>query len=226
VSQARRGHLRLVSTGELPTAPAGPASAVPQVGSISDRDLARRLARVELVSMDRAIWRHMSPGEHSAPDSGAGAIRSGGRFNPRGSFPVVYGCLGRDTAGAEFRRLARRHPIGIDNLLPRHLYRFRIRSQMTLDLRLASVQTVLGLPQTGQVSIHRAHSQLIGEVARALGIDVIIAPSITGEGAMAAIFPELISRSAWEFRHMEIWISATDIPGTRDLDSAAPEMIG
>jgi RES domain-containing protein len=227
VSEVRsRHHLRLVSASEVPTVPAEPTSTALAAGSISDRDLARRLARVELVSMDFAFWRHMSPREHSTPDSGDGAIRSGGRFNPPGSFPVVYGCLSRAAAGAEFRRLARRHPIGIDNLLPRHLYRFRIKSKTTLDLRLSSVQNILGLPQTEQESLHRTHSQLIGEVARALGIDVIVAPSVTGEGAMVAIFPELIPRSSWEFRHVEIWIKTTDIPMAADLGSIVPAKIG
>jgi RES domain-containing protein len=219
VSEARdRSHLHLVSPTETWTGPVEPISTVLPVVGMSDRDLARKLARVELVSMDAAIWRHMSPSEHSKPDSGDGAIRAGGRFNPPGSFPVIYGCMSRAAAGAEFRRLALRHPIGIDNLLPRHLYRFRLKSEMVLDLRLSCVRKTLGLPNADLASIHRSHSQIIGEIARALRIGVILAPSVTGAGAMVAVFPELIPRFAWEFRHMEIWVRMMDVPEAPELE--------
>lgn len=126
MSEGRGGcHLRLVPPIEMQAALSEPDVPDQMVVGMSDRDLARRLARVELVSIDTAMWRHVSPREQSRPESGDGAINAGGRFNPRRSFPAVYGSLRRADAGAEFRMLARRHPIGIDNLLPRHLYRFQ-----------------------------------------------------------------------------------------------------
>jgi RES domain-containing protein len=195
----------------------GPAG--PQVGGTPDRDLARKLARVKLVSIEAAIWRHVSPREQSKPDSGDGVIGAGGRFNPPRSFAVVYGSLSPEGAGAEFRMLARRHPIGIDHLLPRHLYRFRIKSSKILDLRVSEVRQTLGLPQIGAAAIHRAHSQLIGELARALGIDVIVAPGVAEGSAMAAIFPELIPSYKQEFQHMAIWMTIADVPGAADLET-------
>ena len=218
MSEAReRCHLRLVTTIEkLP--PAEQHDPVHQsINRISDRDLARRLARIKLASIDAAIWRHMSPREHSRPDSGDGATGTGGRFNPPDSFPVVYGSLSRSAAGAEFRRVAQRNPIGIENLLPRHLYRFRIKSDSALDLRLPSVREALDLPEIRSAAIHRAHSQLIGEMARALGIHLIVAPSAIAEHSMAAIFPDLVPQHSWEFRHMEIWMNISDVPGTADV---------
>jgi RES domain-containing protein len=191
---------------------------------MSDRDLARRLARVELACIDAAVWRHVSPCKQFRPDSGDGAIGTGGRFNPPNSYPVVYGSLGRTAAGAELRMLARRHPIGIDNLLPRHLSRFRVKSNTVLDLRLSSARKILDLPPVGAAVTHRTHSQLIGELARALGIDVIVAPSTAGVGAMVAIFPDLIPRSAWEFQHMELWMKMTDVPGIGDAMVPVPGM--
>jgi RES domain-containing protein len=213
------GHLRLVSPNETSTTDEQVTPAAQPLMAVADRDLIRKIARIELARIDTAVWRHVSPREQSRPDSGDGAIGMGGRFNPPGSFAVLYGSLSRDAAGAEFRRLAWRNPIGIDNLLPRHLYRFRIRSKSALDLRLPRVRKALDLPQTGAATIHRAHSQLIGEVARTFGIDVIVAPSSVGKHAMAAIFPELIDRTTWEYQHMEIWMNMADVPGAIDRKS-------
>ena len=215
-------HLRAVRPGETQTAARESGPAGLPVSGMADRDLARKLARVKLVSIDAAIWRHVSPCEQSKPDSGDGAIGTGGRFNPPRSFPVVYGSLSRAGAGAEFRMLARRHRIGIDYLLPRHLYRFRIKSNRVLDLRLSEVRQALCLPQMGAAAIHRAHSQLIGELARALGIDVIVAVGAAAGSAMAAVFPELIPTYKQEFQHMAIWMTIADVPGTADRETRMP----
>ena len=134
MSEARDSrHLHVVRPVETQTAAAESGPAGVPVSGMPDRDQARKLARVKLVSIDAAIWRHVSPREQSRPDSGDGAIGTGGRFNPPRSFPVVYGSLSRVGAGAEFRMLARRYRMGIDYLLPRHLYRFRIKSKRVLD---------------------------------------------------------------------------------------------
>jgi RES domain-containing protein len=211
--------LHVVRPIETLTAAAESGSVGLPDSGMADRDLARKLARVKLVSIDAAIWRHVSPREQSRPDSGDGAIGTGGRFNPPRSFPVVYGSLSRVAAGAEFRIMARRHRMDIGYLLPRHLYRFRIKSSRVLDLRLSEVRQTLSLPQMGAAAIHLAHSQLIGELARALGIDVIVAPGAAEGSAMAAIFPELIPGYKREFRHMAIWMTIADVPGTADLKS-------
>jgi RES domain-containing protein len=218
VSEARDSrHLHVVRPIEPQAAAVESGPDGLPVSGMAERDLARKLAHVKLVSIDAAIWRHVSPREQSRPDSGDGAIGTGGRFNPPRSFPVVYGSLSRAGAGAEFRIMARRHRIDIDYLLPRHLYRFRIKSGRVLDLRLSEVRQTLGLPQMGAAAIHLAHSQLIGELARALGIDVIVAPGAAEGIAMAAIFPELIPGYKREFRHMAIWMTIADVPGTADL---------
>lgn len=214
MSKARDSrHLHVVCPTETHTAASESRPGGLLDSLMPDRDLARNLARVKLVSIDAAIWRHVSPREQSRPDSGEGAIGTGGRFNPPRSFPVVYGSLSRAGAGAEFRMLARRHCISIDYLLPRHLYRFRIKSGRVLDLRLSEVRQTLGLPQLGVAAVHRAHSQLIGELAHALGIDVILAPGAAEGSAMAAIFPELIPAYKQEFQHVAIWMTITDVPG-------------
>jgi hypothetical protein len=67
-------------------------------------------------------WRQIAP--QYDPLSGEGARLHGGRFNPPGSFPVLYICQSRPCAVAELKRLGERQAIGAEGLLPRRLYRY------------------------------------------------------------------------------------------------------
>jgi RES domain-containing protein len=91
-----------------------------------------RVAAATLSPFSGDGWRHLSP-RHD-PLSGQGARLHGGRFNPAGSFPVLYICRTRQCVVAELRRLGERQPIGVEGLLPRHLYRYGIRLDRVLDL--------------------------------------------------------------------------------------------
>lgn len=176
-----------------------------------DRDLARRLGRIGLIKAQFAVWQHLSQRER--PGSCEGARAAGGRFNAPDSFPVIYGALSRTVAGAELRRIAARNPIGLENFLPRHVYRFRITSDNALDLREPSTREDLGFARQSFSGIPASQTQLLGELSRALGIEVLIAPSSTGYGNMIAIFPDLIPVSSFDTSHMELWISINDVPG-------------
>lgn len=211
MSMARPFDSQNLGAGRQPEGARMVSSTLPM---LDDLDLVRRLGHVKLTSVDVAVWRHLSLRE--IPGSGEGARGMGGRFNPPGSFPVVYGTLGRVAAGAELRRIARSNPIGIEKLLPRHLYRFRLRSTKVVDLRQPSVREALGLPRLGLLGVDAVHTQLVGEVARALGIEVIAAPSATGIGDIVAIFSDLIPGSTWDIRHVELWTSADDVPALNE----------
>jgi RES domain-containing protein len=213
-SPLRAQHRSAISTQEAPPAPV-----------LDDRDLARKIGRIEPMVMDVAVWRHL--GLRETPGSGEGARGMGGRFNPPDSFPVVYGTLGRLAVGAEFRRMAQCNPIGIERLLPRHVYRSRMRSAKVLDLRRASVWEILGFSSARIQDVHPTHTQLIGELARALGFEVVVANSVTGIGDMVAIFSDLVPRTVLDFRHMELWASPEDVPGAdADLGLEIAQMSG
>jgi len=143
----------------------------------------------------------------------------GGRFNPPDSFPVVYGTLSRAAAGAEFRKLANNNRIGVEFMLPRHIYRFRFRSAQVVDLRIPSTRNALGLPRSGLSEVHVLDTQLIGELARSLLIEAIAAPSSTGIGDMVAIFPDLISV---DMRHVELWEREDQIPSFDNSPDPSP----
>jgi RES domain-containing protein len=211
------GHLHLVPSGDLgldiTESESGLRVPTPSLEGIGDdRDLIRRIGRVELINLDKAVWRHLSPYEQKHPGSGEAARGTGGRFNPPGSFPVVYGTLRRATAGAEFWLLARRNPIDPSWLLPRHIYRFRFSSDKVLDLRSSSVREAIGLSGIALEDVPAMQTQLIGEIAYGLGIEAIVAASSSGHGDMVAIFTDLIPRSCWEIRHVELWQRIDDIP--------------
>lgn len=176
--------------------------------------LAQMMADVQFATLDyAAVWIHASIDE--AAGSGEGARGKGGLFNPPNSFPVVYGALDLTTAGGEFRRLAHQNPIGMERLLPRHVYRFRLTSRDVLDLRQPAVRTAIALPQDGLFGVTTKYKQLIGEVAFALGIEAIVAPSATGIGDVVAVFPDLNPASKTSREYMGIWLTPIDVPGAR-----------
>lgn len=130
---------------------AAPADGGVHAEELDDRELVRRLgAWSQPASMSRsgstsASTRCLDPVK--APEGPVG------RFNPPNSFPAVYGSLGRATACAEFRRLAQHNLVGLANLLPRHVYRFRLRSAEVCDLRSPQVLERLGMPMDGLASV-------------------------------------------------------------------------
>lgn len=185
--------------------------------------LISRVSTVELRRLDLAVWRSL--GLHDTPWSGEGARGLGGRFNPPNSFAVAYGSLSRDSAGAELRRLAANSPVGMQLFLPRHVYRFRIKLTKILDLCEVGTRISFGLLDATSDDL-RTQTQLIGELARSLGIEAIIAPSPTGIGNMIAIFTDQAPIPPHDVRHVELWESDAQVPGiaTRyasDLRAAA-----
>ncbi|MGH2928380.1 MAG: RES domain-containing protein [Solirubrobacteraceae bacterium] len=75
------------------------------------------MAAAPLLPFTGQDWRQIAP--RYDPLSGEGARLHGGRFNPPGSFPVLYICQSRPCAAAELKRLGERQAIGVEGLLPR-----------------------------------------------------------------------------------------------------------
>jgi uncharacterized protein (TIGR00369 family) len=78
---------------------------------------AGRVAAAPLTPFIGQGFRHLGP--RYDPLSGEGARLHGGRFNPPGSFPVLYICQSSPCAVAELKRLGERQAIGVEGLLPR-----------------------------------------------------------------------------------------------------------
>jgi len=126
------------------------------------------------------------------PLSGDGARRFGGRWNPRGSFPVLYLADSVETVTAEFRRLASLQARATSDFLPRALHAIECDRLELLDLREPEPRASVGLSDADLFADDRAACQAVGEAAEFLGYQGVLAPSAAGptEGFVIAVFTE------------------------------------
>lgn len=168
-----------------------------------------RLARTPTSPLITDGWRHLSPGYD--PLSGEGARIHGGRFNPPNSFPVLYVCRTRGCAVAELRRLAARQALAIEDLLPRHLYRYAVQLERVLDLCEPSVREQIGVSSRALTGPDWTVCQSLGLAAHELGIQAIVSPSATGVDAIIAVFVRHLGSSVLEPTLVEEWRTAADL---------------
>lgn len=131
-------------------------------------------------------YRHIA--ERWNPLSGAGARRVGGRWNPAASFSTLYLAAERETAIAEFQRMAAKAGRRPEDFLPRRIYRYEIRLSALLDVRPTGAHSALGLTEKDLEGDDPSKCQAVGEAAEHLGLEGVIAPSATGAGTVLAIF--------------------------------------
>ncbi len=150
-------------------------------------------------------WRHIAP--RYDPMSGEGARLHGGRFNPPGSFPVLYICQSRPCAVAELKRLGERQAIGVEGLLPRVLYRYEIELDRVLDLTSRDGRAQVGLSMDVLTGPDWTASQELGVAAHALGAKGVNSPSATGVGNVLAVFVQHVGLGRLEPQLAEEWRS-------------------
>jgi RES domain-containing protein len=136
--------------------------------------------------------------------SGVGSARSGGRWNPPGSFPAVYSALAPGTAVDEFYNAARHAGIEVRANLPRLLWRVDAQLSRVLDLTAPFVQQSVGVTTFQMVNEEwwlsqfrgeEARSQSIGRAAFESSFEGLLVPSAAQRGGVNLIvFPE--NRSA------------------------------
>ncbi len=151
-----------------------------------------------------AAYRHVGGGR--PPLSGEGARIVGGRWNPSGSYPVLYLGASRDVAVAEFRRLAVKQRVLPESFLPRTLYTYDIDVGSLLDLRPEAARATVGLTDRELLSDDLRPCQAVGEAAHACGREGIVVPGATGSGDVLAVFigqvkPGSVVRDV----HAELW---------------------
>jgi len=122
------------------------------------------------------------------PLSGAGARSLGGRWNPPESFATLYLAIERETVVAEFNRMAERSRRAPQDFLPRRLYRYEVRLDGLVDLRVPDAMALVGLTAEDLRDDDPTACQAVGEAAQYLGREGVIAPSATGAGTILAVY--------------------------------------
>ncbi len=167
-----------------------------------DPELLERLDEFPRVPLEGEAFRHLGPGYEALGTDGA-RIR-GGRWNPPESYPVLYLALSAETAAAELYRLAARQATPPENLLPRHLWRYRVRLGQVLDLTRGLER--VGLAQADLVAKDMRRCQAVGEAAHDLGFEALRAPSAAGVAEVLAVsFDRLRPGSLVEPLGFETW---------------------
>jgi RES domain-containing protein len=170
---------------------------------------AGRVASAPLAPFSGQGWRQLAP--RYDPLSGEGARLHGGRFNPPGSFPVLYICQSRSCAVAELKRLGEHQPIGVVGLLPRSLYRYEIDLEGVLDLGNDRIRAQIGLGLDVLTGRDWTACQELGVAAHALGVTAVSSPSATGVGDVIAVFVQHAGLGRLEPEFVEEWHSVDDL---------------
>lgn len=168
-----------------------------------------RLAAAPLWPFAGEGWRHLSP--RYEPLSGEGARLNGGRFNPPGSFPVIYLCRTRPCVVAELRHLGDRQAIGLEGLLPRVVYRYEIELTRVLDLTIHAIREAIGIAPEVLAGPDWTACQELGAIAHALGAQGILSPSATGVDIVLAVFVQHIGLAPLTPTLVEEWHHPSDL---------------
>ena len=168
------------------------------------------LAGVVPTGFTGAAFRHQAPAFD--PRSGSGARRHGGRFNPPGSFAVLYLCLDLQCVSAELWRLAETQGLYLAALLPREIYRYDVRVSRALDLRGSRVCRQLGLGVEHLTASARSTTQAVGEAALRGGYQAVVSPAATGTGCVLALLVNNLGGTALAPRLIETWRVVEDVP--------------
>ena len=162
------------------------------------------------------IFRCVTPSYANEEDllSGVGAQSAGGRWNPLGAFPVVYGSLTPETALAEVLERFRTDGIPVDQAMPRVLVAISVRLGTLLDLTRGDVRQRIRVSRDRIVGTRwsreqhagrEAITQAIGRAAYDGGLEAVIAPSSSDRGGSnLAIFADNLGPSCrLEVAHAE-----------------------
>lgn len=168
-----------------------------------------RLATAPRIRLSTTAVRHLSP--NYDPRSGEGARINGGRFNPPGSFPALYLCETRACAVAELTRLGARHVVGVDGLLPRELYEYRLELSRTLDLTDEQIRDHIGVSVSELTGDDWRVCQAIGTEVHAAGDQALRTYSATGVDNVLVIFPELVGSRLLDVQRIQRWDTPADL---------------
>jgi RES domain-containing protein len=132
--------------------------------------------------------------EHASPEqilSGEGSLKYGGRWNARGSFPVIYSSTQPGTAVEEAFQLATEYELAPDDLKPRLTCGIEWNLSRVIDLTGSNLPPWLKLADWMQENFSRINDsgcetlcQALGRAARNSGMSALICPSARVAGGV------------------------------------------
>jgi RES domain-containing protein len=161
---------------------------------VPKRELIESVDQLPRSTIAAHVVRHIAPGY--LPLSGEGARVHGGRWNPPDSFAVLYTASDRDAMVSELDRAARRQGLRAIDLLPRDEVIYTVELQRVLDLTDALSLERVGLDDALLSAADWSPCQAIGDAARYVGFEAVLAPSATGSGQTLAIFLDRLLRGS------------------------------
>jgi RES domain-containing protein len=146
--------------------------------------VAMKGAARQAVGWAGVIYRSAPPKWAAGRDmlTGAGSMKSGGRFNAAGTFPMVYGSTTPELAMIESLAFQRRAGLPVERALPLVFKAISVKVERILDLTDAGVLTALGLTVTqlpteqwwlARLRREESLTQAVGRAAHAQGIQAL-----------------------------------------------------
>lgn len=133
------------------------------------------------------VWHRFVAELHkNAADSDQGALKHGGRYNPRREFGALYLSKSLDACRAEMQRRP--------GVRVRYWHaRIRVRVAKALDLTDPSTRDKLGIAKEDLVSDDWTFTQDLGKAARRAGFDALVVPSAVGDHQNLVVFRDLLA---------------------------------
>jgi RES domain-containing protein len=140
------------------------------------------------------VFRHLRP-DHD-PLSGAGALRYGGRWNPKGAFGALYASLTERSLRAEMERQLARSGVPRRSFFPRCVVEIEVEADRVLDLREAAERRRLGVTLEDMRADDLSKCQRVAARVREEGGQAILYPSAAGKGTHVVVFPDRLPSGA------------------------------
>jgi RES domain-containing protein len=112
---------------------------------------------------------------------------------------------------AELTKLGTRHVVGVEDLLPRVLYRYGLELDRVLNLTDDQVREHIGITVANLTGDDWGLCQAIGTEAHAAGDQAIRTYSATGVDTVLVVFPELTGSGLVTVELVERWEGLDDL---------------
>jgi len=168
-----------------------------------DENIVQRVNDLGSRTWSGTTYRHVARGRDFF--AGAGALMFGGRWNPKGSFPVVYLAQPVAACMGELERLAQPNSVSVAEFLRarRALGTIDVHELAVLDLRTDDALTQVGLDRSDIDDDDWTACQTVGHAAHFLNFGGVLAPSATGVGLVLAAFENRVAPGQLTLRNTE-----------------------